>query len=107
MHSRAPLAVLAGILILAASAAVILVVESRDDSAGAAREQEFQQLVGGLGFGPAVDLSRCPASFDPRLGHHCPEDVGRVPAGGYFCPHHACSIFYYPPLEPSDDPAER
>jgi hypothetical protein len=99
MRPQAPLAILAGILLLAVSAAVILAVESRDTGAGAARAEEFQQLVGGLGFGPAVDLSRCPNSLDPRLGRHCPEDLGPVPGGGYFCPHHACSIFQYPALD--------
>jgi len=107
MHPRAPLAVLAGVLMLTVSAAAILVAGDRDDSARAARGREFQELVGGLGFGPAVDLSRCPASFDPRLAHQCPADLGPVPAGGYLCPHHACSIFYYPPLEPDDGPPER
>lgn len=97
MRPQAPLAVLAGILTLAVCAAVILVVESRHP--GPAHAGEFQQLVGGLGFGPALGLSRCPNSFDPRLCHRCPEDLGPVPGGGVFCPHHACSLFDYPALD--------
>jgi hypothetical protein len=50
--------------------------------------REFQSLVGGLGFGPALDLGRCEFSFDPRLCGHCSGDVGIVPGGMTFCPHH-------------------
>jgi hypothetical protein len=60
--------------------------------------EEFQCLVGGLGLGPAVDLSRCGFSFDPRLCPDCPLNHEPVPGGIYFCPQHACSILYYPPL---------
>jgi hypothetical protein len=95
MRPYAPRAALAGILALVAGAAAILIAEGATNSMHAVHAQEFQQLVGGLGFGPAVDLSRCPNSFDPRLGGHCPEEVGPIPGGGCYCPHHACSIFYY------------
>ena len=47
-------------------------------------ERSFQELVGGLGFGPALDLSRCEFSFDPRLCPGCPADLGPVPAGRCF-----------------------
>jgi hypothetical protein len=70
-------------------------------SAGRREEttKEFQHLVGGLGFGPAVDLSRCAFSFDPRLCTSCQENLGPIPGGVFFCPHHACSILYYLPLD--------
>jgi hypothetical protein len=99
VRPKAPLVVLCGILILTLGACGILAVESRDRSAEAARAREYQHLVGGLGFGPALDLSRCACSFDPRLCHHCPADLGPIPGGGCFCPQHACSIFYYPALD--------
>jgi hypothetical protein len=62
------------------------------------RPEELQRLIGGLGVGPAVDLSRCPFSFDPRLCPDCPLNHGPVPGGACFCPQHACSILYHPPL---------
>ncbi len=62
------------------------------------RAREFQHLVGGLGFGPALDLSRCAFSLDPRLCPDCSQNHGPIPGGIYFCPHHACSILYCPPL---------
>lgn len=60
--------------------------------------KEFQHLVGGLGFGPAVDLSGCAFGFDPRLDANCAFDRGLVPGGACFCPRHAGSLFSYPPL---------
>ena len=73
-------------LALSASAAAILVFgmsPPRDE-----RGAEFQHLVGGLGFGPAPDPSRCESAFDPRVCPHCPYDLGPIPAGSIFCPHH-------------------
>jgi hypothetical protein len=99
MQPKSPYFVLIGIVTLAIGAGAIIGVESRDR--GGARAQEYQHLVGGLGFGPAVDLSRCASSFDPRLCGRCPEELGPIPGGGCFCPHHACSILYYPALRPT------
>jgi hypothetical protein len=97
MRSRGPLVLLGVILTLALSAGLLVTVESRGgDVAGPARE--FQTLVGGLGFGPDVDLSRCANSFDPRICPHCPAEFGPLPGGGCFCPRHACSVLPYPPL---------
>jgi hypothetical protein len=61
--------------------------------------REYQQVLGGLGFGPALDLSRCANSFDPRVCPRCTDDLGPVAGGGYFCPQHASSILYYPALD--------
>jgi hypothetical protein len=97
MATMRPHTVLAGILTLTVAAGVLLALESRDRSNQEGKD--FQRLVGGLGFGPALDLSRCPNSFDPRLCPHCPADLGPVPGGGGLCPQHACSVFAYPPLE--------
>ena len=58
----------------------------------ARRSGEFQRLVGGLGLGPALDLSRCAPAFDPRVGATCPERVGAVPAGDAFSPDHASAV---------------
>jgi hypothetical protein len=85
-------------LALTLLAGVIVGVESREQG-DPERAMEFQLLVGGLGFGPAVDLANCPNSFDPRVCHCCPRGLGPIPGGGDFCPEHACSIFYYPGLD--------
>jgi hypothetical protein len=97
--NKGPVLLLALIGTLAGAAGVLLGVEDRLQRRQAGGAEEFQRLVGGLGFGPAVDLSRCAFSFDPRLCGSCPEDGGPIPAGAYFCPRHACSILFYPRLE--------
>src|SRR5262249_51677726 len=99
MQSKASLVLMVGIVALVLGAAGILIVDSLGQKLQAAHGPDYQELVGGLGFGPAVDLARCTCSFDPRLCHRCPEDLGSIPGGGSFCPHHACSILPYPPLE--------
>jgi hypothetical protein len=81
------LAVVAG-LAVAAGAALALAAAP----AGSAEQaREFHRLVGGLGLGPATELGRCEQAFDPRLSPGCSCDVGPVPGGVYFCPHHAGS----------------
>jgi hypothetical protein len=96
LPSSAPLLTL---LLLVGAAGAVLVAEER----GAGRQQDcgeaFQRLVGGVGFGPALDLSGCALGFDPRLDDSCAEDDGPIPGGACFCPRHAGSIFFYPPLD--------
>ena len=50
--------------------------------------RDFQGLVGGLGFGAALDLEGCPFAFDPRLDGGCAAAVGPVPGGACFCGRH-------------------
>ena len=88
--------------IVTVGAAAVLVAEPLARPARADRSRQFQQLVGGLGFGPAADLERCAFSFDPRLCPGCPQRYGPVPAGAIFCPYHGCAILAYPPLETLD-----
>ena len=99
MHPKAPHALLLATLLLVLAAGLVLAVESRGPGARAVRARDFQELVGGLGFGPAVDLSGCGFAFDPRLDPRCSEDQGPIPAGSFFCPYHTCSVFWYPALE--------
>jgi hypothetical protein len=98
MSPRSPGILFALIVTLAIAAALAVCVESPAQRRRTAGSREFQQLVGGLGFGPAADLSRCAFSFDPRLCPDCAQNHGPIPAGVYFCPHHGCSILYYPSL---------
>jgi hypothetical protein len=102
MPSKGPAFLLTLILTLALAAASVFVIDGQLQRRQADRAEVFQGLVGGLGFGPAVDLSRCAFSFDPRLCSSCPQDGGPIPGGAYFCPQHACSILFYPRLEGKD-----
>jgi hypothetical protein len=101
MRRSGPGLVLTAITALTLGAAAVLALgeKSRADREAAARD--FQRLVGGLGLGPAVDLERCPFSFDPRLGRCCPETFHPIPGGSRFCPYHACSVFPYASSVPS------
>ncbi len=112
MTSRAWLLLV--VLLLSGSSAVILATEARLQRTRTVHAGEFQRLVGGLGFGPALDLSGCPFGFDPRLDGSCAEDYEPLPGGSCFCPRHAGSVLYYPPtvrrdpvwlLEESDAPS--
>jgi hypothetical protein len=88
--NRGPAILLALTSALGLAAAIALAVAGTDATAepGAI---EFQRLVGGLGGGPATDLSRCEAAFDARLSPHCSQDLGPVPGGSAFSPYHAAS----------------
>jgi hypothetical protein len=88
------------LLVLPAAVVTVLVLDRPPERHG----REFQALVGGLGFGPAGDLSRCAFGFDPRLCPGCPHDLGPIPGGSRFCPDHGCSILYYPPLRNAPPP---
>jgi len=98
MKSRTPLILMVVFLTLVAAAAAVLVANSLSRDGRARRAEEFQRLVGGLGLGPATDLTRCAFRFDPRLCPGCPEDAGPVAGGSWFCPCQGCSIFYLRPL---------
>jgi hypothetical protein len=100
MMIKGPGRPLLAITFLAAGAATMLAMDARQHSHSARRSATFQRLVGGLGFGPALDLSRCACSFDPRVEHACSQNLGPVTGGRHFCTEHASSIFYYPDLEP-------
>ncbi len=89
---------LLALLLLTCAAAAVLAGEELAQCRRPARAEQFQRLVGGLGFGPALDLSGCAFGFDARLDGRCAEDGGPVPGGSCFCPRHAGSLFEYAPL---------
>jgi len=89
-----------GLLFLTIGAAAALAVGDWSNQVRQARGREFQQLVGGLGTGPAVSLSGCGFSFDARLSAGCQFDLEPIPGGVYFCPEHGCSILDCSPLRP-------
>jgi len=68
---------------LPAAVAVLLLAPARPADNG------FQRLVGGIGLGPAVDLTRCAGEFDPRVEPSCSHRFDPLPCGSLFCPVHA------------------
>ena len=91
------------LLLLTVAAVAVLAVEERAAQRQQVRAEQFQRLVGGLGFGPATDLSGCAFAFDPRLDGRCSREHGPIPGGGCFCPWHAGSLLCYPPLDGLSD----
>lgn len=91
---------LAVVMALTLGAGLLLLLDGGSRGVGRERSQELQSLLGGLGFGPALDISACEFSFDPRAGNRCSADQGPIPGGTYFCSQHANSILYYPALAP-------
>lgn len=94
-HSRTLFVIAA----LASTAIGLVIQDEIHQRRAATKNKEFQGLVGGLGLGPAIDLSDCAYTFDPRFCPACQENSGPIPAGAQFCPRHGFSIFHYPALE--------
>ena len=85
------------LLFLVGASGAVLMVEHGADRRRQAATQSFQKLVGGLGFGPVLDLSGCAFGFDPRLDGSCSAAVGPLPGGACFCGRHG-GLLSYPPL---------
>jgi hypothetical protein len=85
------------LLLLGCASVAVLAVEKRLQRGHAEQAAEFQRLVCGLGFGPALDLSGCPFGYDPRLDGSCAQEYAPLPGGSCFCPRHAGSVLHYPP----------
>ena len=87
--------VILGVVVLFAAALGVLVFPAT----GVVPERtEFQQLIGGLGFGSEADLSRCAFGFDPRIDRQCSRQESPVPCGMSFCPVHGVAVFTYSKL---------
>ena len=104
MNSTLPRLVLTSLIGLSVAAGAVVLAESRRNPVAVDRSREFQQMLGGLGFGPAIDLSRCTLAFDPRIGPVCESQLSPIPGGGFVCPHHACSVFDYSPAVETPEP---
>jgi hypothetical protein len=97
VRSSGPARLVGAVLALVAGAAAAVASSSGPSPGEVERGREFQRLVGGLGLGPTLDLSRCDADFDRRVGPECPDRHGAIPGGDVFCPHHAGSVLFPPP----------
>jgi hypothetical protein len=84
---KVALLTLIGFLVMGAGAALAWDAGAQSREARTARA--FQLLVGGLGLGPAADLSGCALAFDRRLADGCSQDGGPLPLGSEYCPLHS------------------
>jgi hypothetical protein len=95
------------LLLVTGAAAAVLVVEESNGSDRLTHAESFQRLVGGLGFGPALDLSSDASAFDPRIEGSCSMDYGPIAGGACFSSRQAGSVFFYPPLQHGFRPSEQ
>lgn len=100
-NQRAPRLILCCLAVSTLAAGFVLVKEWLPRPDVAARRDEFQSLVGGLGFGSTVDLSQCAFSFDPRLRATCSHVEGPIPGGFFLCSKHVGCVTGYPHLLPA------
>jgi hypothetical protein len=92
--------VTSNLLLIAIAALVVLAVTIWIHDAVTAKQSEemsedFQSLVGGLGFGPALDLSNGSYTYDPRLGDRAELDEP-LPGAAQNGSGNPFSIFSYP-----------
>jgi hypothetical protein len=98
MRPIAPRLILVAITALTMLAATVLV---RDAVATHLREEmseDFQSLVHGLGFGPALDLSQGTHRYDPRLYGELTDVDAPLPGGERYDARDPFSIFPSAPL---------
>ncbi len=60
--------------------------------ADAGRENNFQQVVHGVGLGATVKPSWCYINFDPRIDPRCPCIEWPIPGGYCYCPDHSGTV---------------
>jgi hypothetical protein len=100
MSSRSQAALAATIVLLAAAALGAIAADPWLAAEG--QTAAFQRLTGGLGLGPATDLSVCAFAFDPRISPACPAWSGPIAGGGWFCRCHPRVGWDFPPFAPAD-----
>jgi hypothetical protein len=86
---RSPDALLLGTLALTLAAALAVMTSGPGNEQSLASVELRRALLGGPGLGRAVDLSRCDAAFDPRLGCGCELSYWPIPGAVALCPDHA------------------
>src|SRR5688572_18386931 len=97
MSSRSQAALVVPIALLAAADLGPIVADPWQAAKRQTRSAAFQRLTGGLGLGPATDLSVCAFAYDPRISPACPAWSGPIAGGGWFCRCHPRVGWDFPP----------
>lgn len=85
---------LGSLFVLVTLVALLIVADESRLRLHGKSSSSFQQLVGGLGIGPATDWSRCAHTFDPRVSYECYYDAGPQPGGANLCPYRTIAVLY-------------
>lgn len=83
------------LLCLTLAVIAFLIVESlhrREETL--ARENNFQQLVHGVGLGATTKPTWCYINFDPRIDPRCSCIEWPIPGGYCYCPDHTGTVSY-------------
>ncbi|HHT9105429.1 MAG TPA: hypothetical protein ACFYD7_06110 [Candidatus Wujingus californicus] len=57
-------------------------------------ENNFQQVVHGVGIGATTKPTWCYINFDPRIDSRCPCIEWPIPGGYCYCPDHTGTVSY-------------
>ena len=57
-------------------------------------ENNFQQVVHGIGLGATTKPTWCYINFDPRIDPRCPCIEWPIPGGYCYCPDHTGTVSY-------------
>ena len=88
----------------AVAASLIMVFETGNRPRRAAGQQ-FQEVLGGLGMGCQIDMSRCCWQFDPRLMDGEDPAGDSLPGLNEISPWHSIALFPMPVDLPETQPA--
>lgn len=78
---------------LSAGSAVCLLPWAPSDDA------PWQRATGGIGLGPATAADWSFFTYDPRLESSCEAELGPIPGGPCYVPHHGASLADLPALD--------
>jgi hypothetical protein len=77
--------------------AVVVYVSTEPLNAGKAHtgdENNFHQVVHGVGLGATIKPAWCYINFDPRIDPRCPCIEWPIPGGYCYCPDHTGTVSY-------------
>ncbi len=95
--NKKPFMLLGLLLSLVLVVVIYLVTESlyfRGKNDNGSRENNFQQVVHGVGLGATTKPAWCYINFDPRIDPRCPCIEWPIPGGYCYCPDHTGTVSY-------------
>ncbi len=84
-------------ILLCLMLAVVAYLSTESLNAGKAHtsiENNFQQVVHGVGLGATTKPTWCYINFDPRIDPRCPCIEWPIPGGYCYCPDHTGTVSY-------------
>lgn len=92
--NRKPVLFLSILLCLIFAVVICLIAESNVDKNNSIIENNFQQVVQGVGLGATIKPTWCYINFDPRIDPWCSCIEWPIPGGYCYCPDHTGTVSY-------------